>query len=114
MAGFFGLDALALWLAFRWHFRQTRQETRIQITAKDVKLHHSQADRPKKYAEFPTAFARVEYDQPPTPSSLLRIEYQNTAYIIGRFLTVEERTSLARALRSALIKAKNERNYSVL
>jgi uncharacterized membrane protein len=31
--GFFGLDALAIWLAFRWSFRKQREETRIRITA---------------------------------------------------------------------------------
>ena len=39
--GFFGLDALLIWLAFRWSFRKLKQETRVRITAEEIDLVHS-------------------------------------------------------------------------
>lgn len=107
--GFFGLDALAIWLCFRASFRQQRQRTRVQVTAKSVRLHHKSADGKEKHAELPTAFTRVELDEPLAWNSWLRIEHGTKAFVIGRFLTPKERKSLADAIRSALAKARSER-----
>ena len=107
--GFFGLDALLIWLLFRRSFRDQRQCTRVQVTAERVRLHHTRPDGSEKEAELPTAFARVELDEPLSWNSWLRIEHGQRAYIIGRFLTPKERKSLADALQTALIKARSER-----
>lgn len=108
--GFFGLDALVFYLAFRASFRKQREETRIVVTARDVRLSHRKANGKEKTATIPSAFARVELDEPLTAQSWLRIEYGKTAYIIGRFLTPPERKSLANAIRAALQQARLERN----
>ena len=109
VVGFFGLDALAIWLAFRWNFRQQNQSTRVQITAEAVHLHHTNPDGSEKTAKVPTAFARVELDEPVDWNSWLRIEHGRRAFVIGRFLTPNERRSLADALRIALAQARSER-----
>lgn len=109
VVGFFGLDALAIYLAFRWSFRRQREETRITITAKSVHLFHRKADGSERRVELPSAFARVELDEPVESTSWLRIEHGRTAYVIGRFLTLPERKSLLLAVRSALISARSER-----
>ncbi|MEM9739356.1 MAG: DUF2244 domain-containing protein [Pseudomonadota bacterium] len=107
--GFFGLDALALWFGFRLIRRRTRAETRVRVTADRVTLHHKDGNGGEKSAELPAAFARVELDEPVGPTSWLRIEHGQTAYIIGRFLTPKERESLAKGLRAALRRARAER-----
>jgi len=107
--GFFGLDALTIWLCFRWSFRQQRQRTRVRVTANQILLHHISPDGTEKEAEIPTAFARVELDEPLAWDSWLRIEHGQRAFVIGRFLTPKERKSLAEAMRSALIRARSER-----
>ena len=107
--GFFGLDALIFYLLFRSSFRKQREETRIIVTASEVRLSHRKLNGAESSAILPTAFARVELDDPLTPTSWLRVEYGKTAYVIGRFLTLPERKSLARALRSALKEARAER-----
>lgn len=112
VVGFFGLDALAFYLLFRHSFRKQREETRIIVTANDVRLSHRRSNGREKTARLPAAFARVELAEPLTANSWLRIEYGQTAYIIGRFLTVEERQSLATAIRSALKAARQERHYT--
>lgn len=107
--GFFGLDALLIWLAFRWHRGRTPEETRVRITADEIELHHRDKKGREKRASLPSAFARIELDEPVDANSWLRIEHGRTAYIIGRFLTPKERSSLADALRQALAKARAER-----
>ncbi|MEX1252078.1 MAG: DUF2244 domain-containing protein [Hyphomonas sp.] len=107
--GFLGLDMLAIWLAFRLSFRKLREETHITVTARQIRLQHTDTKGRLKVAEVPTAFARVELDEPLTQASWLRIEHGRTAWVIGRFLTVEERKSFAAALRNALRAARAER-----
>ena len=114
VAGFFGLDALAIYLAFRWHRRRAVEETRILITADHLRLHHKDRKGREKSAELPSAFARVELDLPARPTSWLRIEHGATAYVIGRFLTPKERETLAKALRVALHRARSERHPAPL
>lgn len=107
--GFLGLDIAALWLALRVIRKRGREETRIVITADTIEMHHRDPKGAEKHASLPSAFARVELDTPVGPTSWLRIEHGKTAYVIGRFLTPEERESLANALRSALQRARAER-----
>lgn len=109
VVGFFGLDALAIWFALRWHIRKSSEETQVRVTAETLSLTHRMANGREKTASIPAAFARVELDTPLTPTSCLRIEHGRTAYIIGRFLTPDERQSLAGALRAALARARGER-----
>jgi uncharacterized membrane protein len=109
VVGFFGLDALLIYLAFRWSFRRQTEQTSIRVTSDQLFLHHSSPGKPDKTAEIPTAFARIELDEPILPTSFLRIEYGRTAFVVGRFLTVPERKSLATALRQALLSARAER-----
>jgi uncharacterized membrane protein len=110
--GFFGLDALAIYLAFRWSFRQQREETRVTVTARSLVLYHRKPDGTERTVEMPAAFARVEIEEPLTATSWLRIEHGRTAYVIGRFLTPPERKSLANALRGALLNARAERHLA--
>lgn len=107
--GFFGLDMVAIWLAFRLSFNQQREQTRVVVTARAIRLHHTNRKGREKEAEVPTAFARVELEEPVQPASWLRIEHGRTAWVIGRFLTPEERLSFAKALRNAVRAARSER-----
>ncbi len=110
VVGFFGLDALAIYVAFRWSFRRQREQTRVTITGKTMQLRHFAPDGSEKRVELPSAFTRVELDEPLSSSSWLRIEHGRTAYVIGRFLTVPERKSLSIAIRAALRNARAGRN----
>lgn len=107
--GFFGLDMFALWLAFRLSFRKLREQTRVVVTARAIRMHHTDTRGREKDAHVPTAFARIELAEPVTPGSWLRIEHGRTAFVIGRFLTPDERKSFAGALRKAQIAARAER-----
>lgn len=110
VAGFFGLDIIALYLAFRWHRKREVEQTRVVITADTLDLHHRDKRGRERSARMPSAFARIVLDTPVSHASHLRIEHGRTAYVIGRFLTPDERTSLADALRDALRRARSERH----
>lgn len=113
IAGFMGLDALAVWLAFRHSFRQQREETRVLITGDQLSLSHTSPNRESKYVQFPPAFVRVELDEHANGNTSLRVEHGQRAFIIGRFLTISERKSLANAMRRALRQAREERYQTI-
>lgn len=107
--GFFGLDALAIYLAFRWSHRSMKQETRVIVTADTVQLVHDEPGQTRREAVIPTMFARVNLDYPERRPSELQIAYQQQAWVIGRFLTPGERKSFKRALEDAIRQARSER-----
>ena len=110
--GFFGLDALAIWLAFRWSFRAGKQETRVRMTSDQIDLVHFRPGQAPRQARLPTAFARISLDFPARRPSELKLAHGDKAWVIGRFLTPSERQSLKRALDEALRRARNERYAS--
>lgn len=107
--GFFGLDALAIWFAFRWSFRSLRQETRVRVTAEQIDLRHEQPGHATREASLPTAFTRVALDFPERRPSELKLAHGTSTWIIGRFLTPDERKSLKSALETAIHTAREER-----
>lgn len=107
--GFFGLDALAIWAAFRWSFRSQKQETRVRITAEQINMLHTHPGQKPRAASLPTAFAQVRLEYPERKPSELKLSHGGKAWIIGRFLTSAERKSLKAALESAIWRAQNER-----
>lgn len=107
--GFFGLDALAIWFAFRWSFRSLKQETRVRVTAEQIDLLHTQPGQKPREASLPTAFAQVRLDFPERRASELKLLHAGKAWVIGRFLTPAERKSLKAALESAIGRARSER-----
>jgi len=85
--GFFGLDVLAIWLAFRYSFRKQEQETRIKVTAEQIDIAHFEKGVERKSASVPTLFARVNLVLPDRRPSELQIAHGSQAWVIGRFLT---------------------------
>jgi len=109
VVGFFGLDVLLVYAAFKWTFKQQTESTRVTVTNEHLRMRHTKPNGEVKSVALPTAFVRIELDEAATPNSWLRVEYGQKAYVIGRFLTLSERKSLAKALRQAVITARSER-----
>lgn len=107
VVGFFGLDMLAIWLAFKFSFRAQEQVTYVRVDSDCLRLWHQQRGQEDKTADLPTAFVRVELETPTTPHTHLHIAYGNRVFVIGRFLTPEARTKLAKRLRAALHQARH-------
>ena len=109
IVGFLGLDALIVWLAFRACFKTQTQWTRVRISPETLRVDHRNPKGVETHIELPTAFARVELKEPVTVHSWVTLSYQRQAYVIGRFLTVDERKSLVEAMRDAIQRARTHR-----
>ena len=76
-----------------------------------VRLWHMQNGKADKKADLPTAFVRVALDEPVTHTSFLTLQYGQSAWVIGRFLTPKKRAEFAGELRAAIHAARNH-NYA--
>ncbi|MGH1420403.1 MAG: DUF2244 domain-containing protein [Hyphomonas sp.] len=111
VAGFFGADLLAMYLAFRWAFRAQKEHTQVKITTHTVHLLHTRKNGSTLSAEMPTAFTRVHLTPPAASPAIphLHVESGGKSFIIGRFLAEDERLSLSEAMQQAILSARSER-----
>lgn len=101
--GFFGLDVLLIYWAFKINYRSGRAYEVIDITPDVLTLTRVSPKGSSEKFEINPYWARVglSTDHPDGRTSL-RIIAQGRELLIGQFLNDEERGALAEALRAAL------------
>ncbi len=100
--GFFGLDVLLVWLAFRQNFRAARLRELITLTGSELVIRRVEPGGAEREFRFEPYWARVEVDAAPGQPNRLVISSHGRRVMVGAFLTPEERLELAQALRRAL------------
>jgi uncharacterized membrane protein len=105
---FWGLEMLVLGLALHWSLKRRHHRQEVLVTETEIRIiTFSEGGEQKQ--EFSRHWAKVKLRSPRTnlhPSRLL-IESHGRAFEVGRFLTEEERRSLAHRLQ-ALVGRLNE------
>ena len=102
VTGFFGLDLLLLFLAFRWNYRQGRRAELIRLDQDGLSVRRIEPDGRQREWRFEPYWVRVGFDDPPRYDSQLTLNSHGRHLVLGAFLTVPERSEVANALRSAL------------
>jgi uncharacterized membrane protein len=105
--GFFGLDVLALYVAFRLNYRAARahEEVTVSRTALDIrKVAPSGKAETHHFNPFWARFAIARHDE--IGITRMAVEAQGQAVPIGSFLNPDDRESFAVAFSRALAKAK--------
>lgn len=102
VTGFFGLDVVLLWLAFRLNMRATRESERVRLSETELTVDRHALDGTKERWSFAPNWLRVAIDDPPKPESPLLLSTHGRSLAIGRFLPPCERLEVADALNDAL------------
>jgi uncharacterized membrane protein len=108
VTGFLGLDALLLYLAFRWNYRAGRAAEFVRLDADGLTVRRVRPDGRAQTWRFEEPYwVRVDVvaDGPNRRhggSGRLTLSAHGRSLTIGAFLTAEERLEVARALRAAL------------
>lgn len=107
VAGFFGLDAIALFIAFKVNFNAARAFERIIVTPLEVLLRKvSHRGREKIWRSNP-AWTRLEREDDEDYGLLaLSLVSRGQRTVVASALSPQEREGFAEALGSALAKAK--------
>jgi uncharacterized membrane protein len=110
--GFFGLDVLAIYWAFRINFRRARASEEIRVTQSELRVRRI-SDR-GHVAEFVFNPLWVRLDRKTHPEygvEKLYLTSRGRRLAIGSFLSPEEKASFANALMSALHTARRGPTY---
>lgn len=107
---FLGLDVLAVWLALRASFRASRRSERVQVTAEAVTVSREDEQGARVIWTSPTAFTRVDLDQPGEHETRVRLMVSRKRLTLGRALSPPERVDFAQALERAILRARAERH----
>lgn len=102
VAGFFGLDVLLLYLAFRAARRQASRRELIRLDGSGLHVRRIEPDGTALDWRFEPYWVRIDMDDPPRSNSILTLVSHGLRVRVGTFLTVQDRVDLARALRAAL------------
>ncbi len=103
--GFFGLDVVLLWWAFRANFRSANQFERVRLTDRRLTVERAAGGRVRSW-EFEPAWARIDLDEAREEDAELAIASHGRRLVFGRFLSPAERVDLAHALRRALAERR--------
>ena len=100
--GFFGLDVLLIWLAFRASYRSGAMFEYLRLTrdALEVKRIHP-SGREQKWS-FQPWWVRVSLPRPVRHESQLSLSSHGRRLVVGAFLSPRERGEVADALENAL------------
>ncbi|WP_233560138.1 DUF2244 domain-containing protein [Oleomonas cavernae] len=104
--GFFGLDVVLLWFAFRANFRSARQFERVRLTDRLLTIERVAANGRARSWQFEPSWARIDIDEELEEMAELAIASHGRRFVFARFLSPCERIDLARALRQAMAQRR--------
>ncbi len=102
VTGFFGLDVVVLYLAFRANYRSARVYERVRLTDDDLTVQRVHWKQPERVWRFQPYWLRVSMDDPPEHESQVTLTSHGQSVVVGSFLSPDERLEFAKALNGAL------------
>ncbi len=113
--GFFGLDVLAIWWAFRVNFRAARAYEEIRVTPSELRVRRtSHRGHVMEWAFNPLWVRLDQKSDPEFGIERLFLVSRGRRLTIASFLGPEEKASFAKALMAALSAAKRGPTYNPL
>lgn len=100
--GFFGLDALLIYGAFKLNYRAGRRLEVVEITPDDLKLTRVHPNGRREEIALNPYWARPHLAEREDGANRLYLRSHGRHYAVGSFLTDDERRDLADALGQAL------------
>lgn len=104
--GFFGLDVLLVYVAFKLNYRAARAYEMVELTPQALTLTQFSASGKSKSFEFNPYWVRVLFTERPDGGNNLKLVSHGRELEFGRLLNDDERRDFAQALRSALDTAR--------
>lgn len=100
--GFFGLDVLILYLAFRYNYRRAAIYETVRLTDSALTVEKGGSPAGRRVWTFQPHWLRVSMDDPPRHESQVTLTSHGKSLVVGAFLSPEERLDFAQALMAAL------------
>ena len=104
--GFYGLDVLAIYIAFKWSYRSGRLYETVRLTAKDLEIQRIHPGGRWETWNFQPYWVRMNIDQSREDDPKVGLTERGVSVALGAFLSKDERLDFARALQGAILRAK--------
>ncbi len=99
--GFFGLDVLLVYVAFRANYRSARQHEAVRLTEKSLTVERVSVRGERRQWRFEPTWLRIAFDDE-AERSPLTLSSHGRSLVVGSFLAPDERKSFAGQLRRAI------------
>jgi len=99
--GFFGLDVLLVYLAFRVSYRGARLRETVRLTDRALTVERVSPRGERRRWQFEPFWLRIRFEER-DETSTLTLASHGRAVVVGSFLAPEERRSFVARLRDAL------------
>ena len=110
VVGFFGLDVVLVYLAFRLNYRSARQSETIRLAGDVFSVERISVRGERRLWRFQPFWVRVILEERPGQSTRLLITSHSRALVIGDFVAPAIRRELASTIRDALVRWRNSLN----
>ncbi|MGE0023842.1 MAG: DUF2244 domain-containing protein [Hyphomicrobium sp.] len=104
--GFFGLDVLLVYIAFKLNYRSARAYELVDLTPSTLRLEQVSASGKSRAFEFNPYWVRVLFTERPDGGNHLKLASHGNELEFGRLLNDDERRDFAEALSKALANAR--------
>jgi YD repeat-containing protein len=104
--GFFGLDVLLIYIAFRLNYRSGRLYETVELTPERLLVTRVHPSGRTEAFDWNPYWARVRLREWPDGRTVLSIAEHGREQVFARFLTDGERREFATALERALLQAR--------
>ena len=104
VCGFFGLDVLLIYIAFRLSYRSARQRETLRLAEEEFTVERVGIRGDRRFWRFQPFWLRVVYEEHPDETNRLLLASHGQTLPIGVFLPVPVRREVAGSLRDALAR----------
>jgi uncharacterized membrane protein len=113
VVGFFGLDVLLLWLAFRWSYRTARAREEVSVTPLELFVRKISHWGDVSEWRFNPLWVRLRREEDEDYGLMrLAIHERQRSLDVGGFLSPSERADFAQAFSAALAEARRGPRFS--
>jgi len=104
--GFWGLDVLLVWLAFKLSSRQGRLCERVRVSRSDIWVARVLPSGHESRWRMQPAWTQIRIDDPVRHESQIEVSTKGETLILGGFLSPGDRADFARALSRAVASVR--------
>jgi uncharacterized membrane protein len=104
VCGFFGLDVLLVYLAFRLSYRSARQHETVRLTDESLTVERVGVRGERRHWQFQPYWLRVVLEEPDEDTNRLILTSHGRSLVLGSFLAPAERRHLADGLKDGLAR----------
>jgi uncharacterized membrane protein len=107
VSGFFGLDVLLIYIAFKLNYRSGRAKELIEVRPDLLRITRIEPDGKSTVTDLNPYWTRVGLDEKPDGRATLSLTSHGQQIVIGRLLNNDERREFSSVLSNALQQARS-------